>query len=66
MTNIEILLLTLAVMLNGFLSWSAARMAWTTARMANRIDEKTERLLQHAELMQETLLEVLKTLKAGR
>ena len=66
MINVEMVLLTIAVMLNGFLSWSAARMAWSTARMANRIDEKTDKLLQHAELAQETLIEVLKALKAGR
>ncbi len=61
--DVDLLLLVAAVVLNGALAWSAARMAWHTARMASRIDEKTDSLLQHAALAQETLIEVLKALK---
>jgi hypothetical protein len=63
MHDIDTLLLAIAVVLNGFLAWSAARMAWNTARIANRIDEKTDQLLQQAALSQETLIEILKSLK---
>jgi hypothetical protein len=65
MHDFDTLLLAVAMALNGFLAWSAARMAWNTTRIANRIDEKTDRLLQHGELTQETLVEILRALKKG-
>ena len=65
MQDFDTLLLAVAVALNGVLAWSAARMAWNTTRIANRIDEKTDQRLQHAELSQESLIEILKALKKG-
>jgi len=61
--DLNTLLLVAAVMLNGYFSWIATRMVWDTVRIANHSDEKTDRLLRHAELLQETQTEILRSVK---
>ena len=63
MDDYSMLLLAVALIINGFLAWSAGRTAWNSTRIANRIDEKTDKLLAHAELTQEPLIELLRAAK---
>jgi hypothetical protein len=66
MSDLAIILLAGALALNGFLAWSAARMGLHTAKIASDINQKTDQLLKHAELAQESLIEVLRATKQNR
>jgi hypothetical protein len=66
MSDLAIMLLAGALALNGFLAWSATRMGLHTAKIASDINQKTDQLLKHAELAQETLIEVLRATKQKR
>ena len=58
MTDLGVIFLALAVALNGYLAWS-------TAQLVSRVDEKTDALLETTRTSLDALIELLKRTKTA-
>jgi hypothetical protein len=58
LTDLGVIFLALAVALNGYLAWS-------TARLVSRVDEKTDAILETTRTSLDALIELLKRTKTA-
>jgi hypothetical protein len=58
MNDLNTVLLATVLAINTLVLWSIGKMTWEVTRIANRIDEKTDRILRTSETSLEALIEL--------